>query len=208
MMRLVFLLLGLCQAVWGHGRMMEPPQRSTVWRFYPGDSRFQPNYNDMELFCGGFQVSKYSRKEYKDKWIRHKLFHARPEFLDKHPLKFTNGESKWPVTYAGFYDLEVQLPPDMTCDQCVIQWHYKAGNNWGIDEATGNGCLGCGDQETFINCADVSISGTGSTSRPAPATTAGPTSATIAGPSTASSTSAPVTTQPTTPPTIDRCSDP
>ncbi|XP_069114686.1 uncharacterized protein [Argopecten irradians] len=238
--------------------MMEPPQRSTVWRFYPGDSRFQPNYNDMELFCGGFQrmlsnggkcgncgdpydgvreneaggkyATGFITRNYKkgdviaiqiELTTSHMGFFefkicpqndvstpVTPECLDKYPLKFTNGESKWPVTYTGFYDLEVQLPPDMTCDQCVIQWHYKAGNNWGIDEATGEGCLGCGDQETFINCADVSISGTGSTSGPAPTTTAAPTSATTAGPSTASSTSAPVTTQPTTPPTIDPCSDP
>lgn len=33
-----------------HGYMIDPPQRSSMWRVYQG---FTPNYNDMELFCGG-----------------------------------------------------------------------------------------------------------------------------------------------------------
>ena len=32
------------------------------------------------------------------------------------------------------------------------------GNTWGRDES-GRGCMGCGHQETFVNCADVSIRG-------------------------------------------------
>ena len=38
-----------------------------------------------------------------------------------------------------------------------LQWHYNTGNHWGIDEATGNQCLGCGPQETFRGCADIRI---------------------------------------------------
>ncbi|BFZ22803.1 hypothetical protein BsWGS_25842 [Bradybaena similaris] len=39
-----------------HGRLWEPPSRSTMWR---RGWNTPPNYNDMELFCGGFdhQVS-------------------------------------------------------------------------------------------------------------------------------------------------------
>ena len=36
-----------------HGYMIDPPQRSSMWRVYPG---FTPNYNDMELYCGGREV--------------------------------------------------------------------------------------------------------------------------------------------------------
>lgn len=39
----------------GHGRLMDPPQRSTLWRFYK-DIGAAVNYNDNELFCGGFGV--------------------------------------------------------------------------------------------------------------------------------------------------------
>lgn len=39
--------------VHGHGRLMEPPSRNAMWRFgYPNPV----NYNDNELFCGGYAV--------------------------------------------------------------------------------------------------------------------------------------------------------
>lgn len=40
--------------------------------------------------------------------------------------------------------------------QCIIQWTYVAGNNWGIceDGTSGNGC---GPQETFRGCSDIAI---------------------------------------------------
>lgn len=38
-------------AVTGHGRLMEPPARNSMWRFgYPNPV----DYNDNELFCGGY----------------------------------------------------------------------------------------------------------------------------------------------------------
>ena len=40
----------------GHGRLMDPPSRNAMWRFgFPNPI----NYNDNELFCGGYG-SKYS----------------------------------------------------------------------------------------------------------------------------------------------------
>ncbi|XP_031837172.1 uncharacterized protein LOC116428990 isoform X2 [Nomia melanderi] len=39
--------------VHGHGRLMDPPARNSMWRFgYPNPV----NYNDNELFCGGYAV--------------------------------------------------------------------------------------------------------------------------------------------------------
>lgn len=35
----------------GHGRLIEPPSRATMWR-YGFDT--PPNYNDHELYCGGY----------------------------------------------------------------------------------------------------------------------------------------------------------
>ena len=38
---------------WGHGRLMEPPSRASMWRLgYPNPA----DYNDNQGFCGGFQV--------------------------------------------------------------------------------------------------------------------------------------------------------
>lgn len=36
-----------------HGRLIEPPSRASAWR-YGFDT--PPNYNDHELYCGGFSV--------------------------------------------------------------------------------------------------------------------------------------------------------
>jgi len=43
----------------------------------------------------------------------------------------------------------VQLPANLSCTRCVLQWKYHAGNNWGKDRETGLPCLGCGSQEEF-----------------------------------------------------------
>ncbi|EDS44396.1 conserved hypothetical protein [Culex quinquefasciatus] len=46
-------LLSLTPLVLGHGRLMEPPARNAMWRFgFPN----AVNYNDNELFCGGYAV--------------------------------------------------------------------------------------------------------------------------------------------------------
>lgn len=44
----------------------------------------------------------------------------------------------------------------MICDHCVLQWRYTAGNNWG-DCKNGTQGLGCGNQEQFGACSDISI---------------------------------------------------
>jgi len=48
----------------GHGRLLEPPSRSSMFRFAYSDPMLipyrdviQPNYNDNELNCGGRDVS-------------------------------------------------------------------------------------------------------------------------------------------------------
>ncbi|XP_034237429.1 uncharacterized protein LOC117642903 [Thrips palmi] len=45
------LLLLLAQGVRGHGRLIEPPSRSSMWRY---GFETPPDYNDHELYCGGF----------------------------------------------------------------------------------------------------------------------------------------------------------
>lgn len=67
--------------------------------------------------------------------------------------------SRFPVEAYGTGDvtLLLRLPIGLTCAQCVLQWKYNAGNNWGVDPSTGQGCLGCGPQEQFYACADIAI---------------------------------------------------
>ncbi|KAL5018830.1 hypothetical protein ScPMuIL_004552 [Solemya velum] len=50
---LAVVVCSLVAFVTGHGRLVEPPSRSSMWR-YGYDN--PPNYDDNQLFCGGFQV--------------------------------------------------------------------------------------------------------------------------------------------------------
>ncbi|XP_033733300.1 mucin-2-like [Pecten maximus] len=95
------------------------------------------------------------------------------------------GETKHQIgKKPGNITIALDLPSNVTCSQCVIQWRYHTGNSWGTDE-NGNG-LGFGPQEEFYACSDIAISNR------AVVNTAPTTSAT-------SRTTTPVKTTPSTP---------
>ena len=88
--------------------------------------------------------------------------------MDRYPLRIVSksGEDLGPRHYlgtnAGVVMVRLQLPPSVTCAQCVLQWTYNAGNSWGCDlDDPSNCCVGCGAQENFVNCADVAIEASG-----------------------------------------------
>ncbi|KAL6428277.1 hypothetical protein ACFW04_008529 [Cataglyphis niger] len=77
--------------------------------------------------------------------------------LDRHLLSAKNGSTRYYPgpgnrVFEGYY----KLPEGLTCAQCVFQWRYIAGNNWG-DCGNGTGAVGCGPQEEFRACADIVI---------------------------------------------------
>ena len=47
-----------------------------------------------------------------------------------------------PSSNTGNYDVRLQLPAGLECEQCILQWTYTAGNNWGTCE-DGTEALGC-----------------------------------------------------------------
>ncbi|RZB39790.1 Chitin bind 3 domain containing protein [Asbolus verrucosus] len=49
----VFIFTVLLKETIGHGMMLEPPNRSSLWRF---DESVTPNYQDNQIFCGGAYV--------------------------------------------------------------------------------------------------------------------------------------------------------
>ncbi|CAG7710002.1 unnamed protein product [Allacma fusca] len=56
-MKIIFLCLLAVPSIYGHGRLMDPPNRSSIWRFQEFSHLNPPeNYNDNELFCGGRTV--------------------------------------------------------------------------------------------------------------------------------------------------------
>ena len=93
-----------------------------------------------------------------------------------HVLKQPSGGERWYLKTGsnGLFTISLQLPKDLTCDHCVMQWWYKVGNNWGCDT---NGTCGLGHgekQESFVNCADISITDTVPTQAPTPTKKAPP----------------------------------
>ncbi|XP_076066211.1 uncharacterized protein LOC143039859 [Oratosquilla oratoria] len=81
------------------------------------------------------------------------------ECLDQHVLQLADGSgTKFyaPSSGKGSFFIKVNLPSDLTCSYCVIQWWWKVANSWG-QCPDGTGAIGCGPQETFVNCADISI---------------------------------------------------
>ena len=46
-----------CYYVSGHGMLLDPPERSSVWRLFPGAGI--PNYNDNGINCGGRGVYNF-----------------------------------------------------------------------------------------------------------------------------------------------------
>lgn len=81
----------------------------------------------------------------------------------KYPLSLEDGSYSYALNTSdvGLYPITVKLPDELTCDRCVLRWDWTTGNNWGLctdeDGAQQTGALGCGPQETFRTCTDISV---------------------------------------------------
>jgi len=204
-------LLMIVVGVAGHGRLMDPPARNAMWRFGFNNP---VNYNDNELYCGGFVVHYQKNKgncgvcgdDYREKsprsheagglygngvigkhYVTGQKIEVEAELTTNHkgtmkielcpnddPYKIATDDCfqrhVLPVVKTGealfkipeeskkyeIYRWEVKLPEGVSCSHCLIRWTYYAGNTWGNCN-NGSESIGCGNQETFINCADVTI---------------------------------------------------
>ncbi|XP_017883005.2 uncharacterized protein LOC108626699 [Ceratina calcarata] len=205
---LLFYTFGFSlQRSYGHGTMMDPVSRSSMWRQgFPSE----PNYTDNELNCGGtftqFYLNKgkcgvcgdnyamprprpnenggiYGNSTIVKKYVKGGIVNVKIKLTANHmgnfkfdlcPLKRTNDledeecfnryslrviNGDYEVRIPNdklIFNLRVKLSKNVVCDHCVFRWTYRAANNWGqCDDGTSD--LGCGPQETFKNCADISI---------------------------------------------------
>ncbi|XP_069102406.1 uncharacterized protein [Argopecten irradians] len=210
----ILVVATVCGLSEGHGRLLEPPSRSSMWRSMRNGSPEFPNapinYNDNQLFCGGrinfiYQHQKcgicgdpyqgprnneaggryakgiitrhYTVGQTIDIGVEitanhHGYFEFRlcpnndihkratQECLDQHLLTLENadGTRYYLGGRRGAINLKAKLPEGLTCSQCVLQWRWKTGNSYGY-AANGTYCIGCGLQEMFYGCSDISISG-------------------------------------------------
>lgn len=72
-------------------------------------------------------------------------------------IKTVSGEDTWPLTSteAKVYQVDLSFP-NIECKHCVFRWTYVAGNNWGVC-SDGTSGMGCGPQEHFRTCSDISV---------------------------------------------------
>lgn len=108
------------------------------------------------------------------------------EVIDGTPSAPKPGDLKtrfYPRYSSRIYEIQARLPPgkrsqvffyfwiqiilviflttsnvllDVEGGNCLLQWRYVAGNNWGVCE-DGKGAFGCGPQGEFRACADITI---------------------------------------------------
>lgn len=76
-------------------------------------------------------------------------------------LKFVDGSYRLRLlndhSDKGLKSMSLIIPDDLRdCRACILRWNYRAGNNWGICQ-DGSAGMGCGPQELYRNCADISI---------------------------------------------------
>ncbi|PSN34726.1 hypothetical protein C0J52_20990 [Blattella germanica] len=71
------------------------------------------------------------------------------ECFQAHPVYLTSGEKFYKLTShnTGDFEVDLQLPQGLTCEH---------SNSWG-NCADGSEGMGCGPQETFRTCSDITI---------------------------------------------------
>ncbi|ODM90931.1 hypothetical protein Ocin01_15752 [Orchesella cincta] len=204
----IFITFAILSLVWGHGRLIVPPSRSSVWRLNQFVSQNPPiNLNDNELHCDGVLQAdepgsncgvcgdsilqniprdneingNFYRGIITDSYSAGQIIEVQTDItathrghmewrlctdpknetqacFNQHVLHLATGfgGTKVPVSKAGRYRTKLLLPEAVQCDHCIIQWNYRGGNKRGMCE-NGMRKLGCGPQNTFRGCSDVSI---------------------------------------------------
>lgn len=80
------------------------------------------------------------------------------ECFEKNQVKLADGNDAFVLqTYrTGNYNVPIELPPNLACKHCVLQWTYITANAYGTCP-NGKGRMGCGPQEHFRSCSDIKI---------------------------------------------------
>ncbi|XP_045156416.2 uncharacterized protein LOC123522943 isoform X2 [Mercenaria mercenaria] len=87
---------------------------------------------------------------------------VKEECLNKGLLTLEDGVStRFENIHTGLNRVILKLPEGLTCDQCVLQWKYRAADQYGCDSSTGTEkkCgFGRGEFQTeYFACADIAI---------------------------------------------------
>lgn len=78
------------------------------------------------------------------------------ECFQKHVLSNTDGQQKNTVTHGSRsdYSAQIKIPDDLSCDRCTLSWFWHGDPSY--------------EDNIFVNCIDISISGGGPSPSPPP----------------------------------------
>ena len=122
----------------------------TVKNYFPGSTI--DVMIDLDTNHGGYFQFELCRRESLDEMEQEECFER---------LRFVDGTYRKQLqtdhSAHGLMGMSLMMPDDLReCRACILRWNYVAGNNWGICP-DGTAGTGCGPQELYRNCADISI---------------------------------------------------
>lgn len=122
----------------------------TVKNYFPGSTL--DVMIDLETNHGGYFEFELCQRDSFDVPETDSCF-EKLQFVDgSYRMSLKNDHSD-----KGLKSMSLLIPDDVReCRACILRWNYKAGNNWGICDDGSEG-TGCGPQELYRNCADISI---------------------------------------------------
>ncbi|XP_068617830.1 uncharacterized protein [Battus philenor] len=120
-----------------------------------GDGVIVAEYKSGQVISTTVELTAYHRGYWVFKICPDPTRHDQACF-DEYPVELENGDLKYSPKGEGTYTANYRLPPKLYCNHCVLQWQYVAGNNWGTCNNRTQG-LGCGKQEEFRACSDITI---------------------------------------------------
>ncbi|XP_013179785.1 PREDICTED: uncharacterized protein LOC106126603 [Papilio xuthus] len=121
-----------------------------------GDGIIVAKYSAGQIFSATVDLTAYHKGYWQFKICRDPTRNDQDCF-DENILELESGGTKYYPNRDAKYTMTYRLPNDLYCEHCVLQWQYIAGNNWGVCK-NGTTGLGCGNQEQFGACSDISIS--------------------------------------------------
>lgn len=121
----------------------------TVKNYFPGSTL--DIIIDLDTNHGGYFTFELCRRDSFDIMETESCFESL-QFIDgSYSMKLQTDHSD-----KGLKSLSLLMPEDVSCISCVLRWNYRTGNNWGTC-INGTEGVGCGPQELYRNCADISI---------------------------------------------------
>ncbi|XP_046584440.1 uncharacterized protein LOC124291499 [Haliotis rubra] len=146
----------LVAMVTARGRMVDPPNRSSLWRY---GYQLPINRNDSDLTCGanltlflgGYFEFSVCPHNFLDEAVTQECF-------SDYQLSIVGHGRRYYPRQIGLHQVKLVIPQDLTCRHCVLQWR------WVTDQYLLADCTSylippriCYAPNEIRNCADIAI---------------------------------------------------